>query len=494
MARGAWLVVAVSAGLMLAPAGSANAQPRIHASLVEDINPGVERSIPDGFVPIDDTSVLFSAFEPTSGRELWLSTGPYIASTTDVVKDINPGSAGSFPSRLTKAGRAVFFAADDGTTGQELWKTDGTAEGTALVKDIRSGPDRSLPIQLTDVNGTLFFSADDGLAGRELWKSDGTAQGTVLVKDIFPGVPVASSHVIELTDVNGTLFFSAIDATGFAELWKSDGTAEGTVLVKDIDPVGGSDPSQLTNVGGTLFFLASDGVTGAELWKSDGTAEGTVLVKDIHPVGSSLPTGLTNVRGTLFFVASDPDHGRELWKSDGTAEGTVLVKDITPGPDSSFPNNPFVVGDVSLLDVGPMLFFAASDPDHGRELWKSDGTAKRTVLVRDINAGPGHSIPNAPGSRGDVISANLTAVDDTVIFRAFDPVHGLEPWRSDGSAEGTVLVEDINRGPGNAIPDGTPGTFANVDGTVLFTAANSCIDPTRLRCDFEPWKTAPRIR
>ena len=76
----------------------------------------------------------------------------------------------------------------------------------------------------------------------------------------------------------------------------------------------------------------------------------------------------------------------------------------------------------------------------------------------------------------------------------FDPAHGLEPWLSDGTAEGTVLVDDINPGSSASIPEGAPGRFTNVAGTVLFTAADSCIDPTRLRCDFEPWKTVPRIR
>ena len=43
------------------------------------------------------------------------------------------------------------------------------------------------PSSLTGVGGTLFFTADDGIHGRELWKSDGTRAGTVLVKDIHPG-------------------------------------------------------------------------------------------------------------------------------------------------------------------------------------------------------------------------------------------------------------------------------------------------------------------
>ena len=73
-------------------------------------------------------------------------------------------------------------------TGQELWKSDGTAAGTTLVKNIRPGSGTSSsPRELTNVNGTLFFVADDGVTGQELWKSDGTAAGTVLVRDIHPG-------------------------------------------------------------------------------------------------------------------------------------------------------------------------------------------------------------------------------------------------------------------------------------------------------------------
>jgi ELWxxDGT repeat protein len=206
----------------------------------------------------------------------------------------------------------LFFRADDGTSGSELWMSDGTADGTVMVKDINPGSDSSYPYYLTEVNGRLFFSPYDGNNGRELWMSNGTADGTVMVKDINPGS--GSSYPLYLTEVNGTLFFSPDDGTSGSELWLSNGTADGTVMVKDIKPGSGSSyPSYLTNVNGTLFFRANGGTSGSELWMSDGTADGTVMVKDINPgSGSSYPSYLTEANGTLFFRADDGTNGQEL--------------------------------------------------------------------------------------------------------------------------------------------------------------------------------------
>ena len=51
-----------------------------------------------------------------------------------------------------------------------MWKSDGTPGGTTLVTNINPGLSPSFPLNLTNVNGTLFFTADDGVNGRELWK------------------------------------------------------------------------------------------------------------------------------------------------------------------------------------------------------------------------------------------------------------------------------------------------------------------------------------
>ena len=82
----------------------------------------------------------------------------------------------------------MLLAANDGATGLELWKTDGSAMGTVLVKDINPGAGNSFPgaggtpfpSELAFFNGAWFFSADDG-TGPKLWKSDGTQAGTMRV-------------------------------------------------------------------------------------------------------------------------------------------------------------------------------------------------------------------------------------------------------------------------------------------------------------------------
>jgi ELWxxDGT repeat protein len=110
------------------------------------------------------------------------------------------------------------------------------------------------------------------------------------------------------------------------------------------------------------------------------------MVKDLNlGVAAANPSGLTSVDGTLFFKADDGIHGRELWKTDGTAAGTVLVADTNPGSAGSFP--PFD-STRDIVGFNGMVFFAADGGVHGVELWRSDGTEAGTVLVADINPGP----------------------------------------------------------------------------------------------------------
>jgi ELWxxDGT repeat protein len=94
------------------------------------------------------------------------------------VKDLTPSAEGSYPFSLTAVGSTLYFSASSPQTGSELWKTDGTANGTVLVAEVASGSVGSYPSSVTEVAGTLFFVADDGVHGDELWKVDSPAQQT----------------------------------------------------------------------------------------------------------------------------------------------------------------------------------------------------------------------------------------------------------------------------------------------------------------------------
>ena len=248
-----------------------------------------------------------------------------------MVKDIRSGSFGSNLGELTAVGNTLYFRADDGVHGNELWKSDGTTTGTVMVTDIHAGLDNSLPQELipidTDGDGesdTLYFKAYVQTYGTELWKSDGTAAGTVMVKDIYSGNQ--AGNPTGLTLVDNTLYFRAYDGTNGYELWKSDGTAAGTVMVKDINSGGHSYPGSFTGCS-TVYFGADDGINGYELWKSDGTAVGTVMVKDINTGSEDSYQGSIMCMGsTLFFTVYDfTQQALHIWKTDGTAAGTVMV-------------------------------------------------------------------------------------------------------------------------------------------------------------------------
>ncbi len=173
------------------------------------------------------------------------------------------------------------------------------------------------------------------------------------------------------------------------------------------------------------------------------------LVKDIaptpFPLGSN-PRDYVEVNGLTFFSADTPEHGTELYATDGTQAGTYLIKDIFPGSVGSRPTN--------LINVSGMLYFRANDGIIGEELWTSDGTAAGTVPIKDIHAG-----------LSDSSLADLTNSNGKLFFRANDGVNGFELWTSDGTPGGTLLVKDINTGG-----DGSPAELTDVNGTLFFRA------------------------
>src|SRR4051812_5311889 len=176
--------------------------------------------------------------------------------------------------------------------------------------------------------------------------------------------------------LNGDVYFAAHQgspgyATYEAEVWKTDGTAAGTRMVKDILPGWfGTNPGEYAVLGNQMLFTADDFIQGREVYVTDGTEAGTHMVVDLQPGSgwpgnSSLAEYLTVSNGQVFFAARAPGHPASLWKTDGTAGGTVVVKDMTPPTGAAGPN--------SLTDVNGTLFFTCANSPEGRALWKTDG-------------------------------------------------------------------------------------------------------------------------
>jgi ELWxxDGT repeat protein len=238
------------------------------ATMVKDIDPG-NSAVPAELTDANGT-LLFSADNGTHGVELWKSTGPaYDSGSTSMISDINTtAGADSNPTHLTNVGGNVFFEAEDTGSDFELFKS-GPPYSSSTKIDVNPGGS-SDAAGLVDIGGTLFFQATGaGTTGSELWKSDGgpVNGGTNLVADINP---TASSTPSEITGVGDQIFFRANDGVADRELWKSAPPFTSATRVADIRPgPAASDPVFLTDVNGTLFFRANDGVTGGrELFKA----------------------------------------------------------------------------------------------------------------------------------------------------------------------------------------------------------------------------------
>jgi MYXO-CTERM domain-containing protein len=372
------------------------------------------------------------------------------ASTPTVVREINPGtdssSDESAPAPFAVLDGVAYFRANDGTSGFELWRSDGTAAGTYLVKDIRVGMGWGFPTNIAVVNGKLFFNAFDSTngTGSQVWTSDGTAAGTIKLGDTYPTLPASpfSDLPTGFTALNNNTVVFTAPSTNGVELYKTDGTPGSVTLVKDIHP-GATDsyPTGLTKFGNKLYFTADEeyelidgfAVFNRELYATDGTAAGTSRVADINPgIAPSRPSQYTPLGDWLYFTATTEAHGVELFSTDGTAAGTTLAVDLNPGGDGSGPQN--------LRTYNGRLLFTAYTPASGEELFSSDGTAAGTRLVRDINPG------------GDSFANGFVDFQGKVYFQATSDALGSELWTSDGTEAGTSLVVDLFAGADGSAP------------------------------------------
>jgi ELWxxDGT repeat protein len=457
----AWFIFMLAIVLPVGVVQPVKAAEGATAELVKDIVLGDGFSDPQILAEFQGL-LLFEAYTPATGRELWRSDGT--ANGTSLLKDIWPEQTTTQARDIEPVAEfngAYYFRARN-AAGVQLWKTDGTVAGTVAVATTSPTGSSDTTVGGVVFNNRLFFLVDGGSqygAQSTLWSTDGTSAGTVPL--VYAGHE--PDVVEELLVANGKLFFAVgdvgqEDGVSREAVYSTDGTVAGTVKLLEND---GGGIGQLIALGNKVVFSARIPGLGNELWQSDGTLAGTTVVIDLAAgqtsgvsISSSAPFKFNNA---VYFVGTNRADGvdDELWRSDGTAAGTYRVKDIFPGPDDSSIENP-VVGD-------SFFYFTAITSTAGRELWRSDGTEAGTVQVKDIT-------PGATGANPRLLVAN----GDLLFFTVGGSITNLTLWRSDGSEAGTVEVKLLGSptfaqfGPLVVAPGGIVFLYNNGEGKQIW--------------------------
>ena len=331
--------------------------------------------------------------------------------------DINPGSGSSYPMNFVEFDGYVYFSADDGTHGYELWRSDGTM--TEMVADFAASGDSFGPHDFAIYDGKLYFSGETNDVGEELFSFDG--QAIQQVSDIRPGG--VDSNPRSLTVFNDKLYFGADSGSYGEELFVYDGqTVE---LVSDINPgEADSGAREMVVYNNEMYFLAYTPSTGVELHKFDGTS--VQLVAEIIPGsdGTNANARFTEYNGQLYFFADDGVHGKELWEYDGVNPPSMVadINGVTAQPGN---NNADSVGVTSVGETpivfNDKLYFAATDSGgYDVELFSYDGTAIEKIEINPYPVGSPAVTTSGSNPR------YFTIFDNQLVFAANDgPNYGI---------------------------------------------------------------------
>jgi ELWxxDGT repeat protein len=447
--------------------------------------------------------------EPSSAFYQLNLAGESVELRPAFVKDINVGpDSSAVPGKMVNIGGLLYFAANDGVNGVQLWRTDGTGIDGSLNDKAEDGTERLTNSPFTSISnltvanigGTnvIFFAGRTADAGTELWRWD-AVNGASLVKDISPGSTSSDVGVnTGIVALNNRIFFGVAEREegasdeepGILNLWTSDGTEAGTQRVEISGfSLFGTVPENLTVVGDKLYLTAFDDSAQQRLFMID-VSGGNVNVTQVagqNDLNAGTINNLTNVNGRLYFTASGAavggsDRGNELWRLSDTGEVEELA-DIVPGAGGA-------IGISNLTVLGNTVYFTANDNASGSELWQmviDPTTGDTTVsLAADINT----TATNA-GSNPQ----QLTVVNGQLYFIANDGINGSGLWRYDPAAamNPASLVEFEDNGSFNPVafnfgvsPDSTPGSLIAVGDFLYFKASREATGS-------ELWRVSPLL-
>jgi ELWxxDGT repeat protein len=322
--------------------------------------------------------------------------------------------SGTFKSTLVIIGDSMYFTATSTDYGDELYITDGTAEGTRLVKDINPGNADASPRYLVALNGKLYFQADDGTNGVELWESDGTSDGTIMVADIYSGAESSAPDMLTVLGdkiiFRATTIASSADAQKWIHLY--DPALETASLVSEIQA----------------------------------RIDGDAVIPRIQ---------VDNKHNVAYFIGEPVGENQEVYKTDGTPAGTGKIFDVTPEILGSSNIQWLFVHDDSVLvwrQKTPRKYAGADSVNYlehlSEQIWITDGTAGNTNMLIHMNKNVA-----GDGNGTNTQLAYPVSYNGKLYFRADNGVNGVELCESDLTEEGTFQIQDILPGDGSSWPE-----------------------------------------
>lgn len=367
---------------------------------------------PSDFLPY--SAWTFFAADGSLGRELY-AYAPDIG-VFELHTDLYEGLEGSNPTSLiVNDSRRIFFAASNGPDNRELFTffPDNGEPRPTVVHEIHP-TSSSNPEEIISHGDYVYFVANDGVHGRQIWRTRGE-ESTEMVTDSLP--ETESSHPRDLAFLFGRLYFTAIGESGRRTLFSINPGVEQEPIPIEVDPsleLGEMMVAGEPNAAESVVYLTATGIDGRPVWfEYDPMTDDGIFEVDMGSVEYSNPQELTCFGDYVYFRATHPELGTELYEYYYDASGDKLrVFDINEGEEGSNPQN---------LDVYPgylyhpaMLHFSADDGDLGQELYGYDPEDQdKPRLLADIVPGAEGSSPDhfSP-ARGELFSFFSAAIED----------------------------------------------------------------------------------
>ncbi len=421
---------------------------------------------------LPDRFYFISSGLPLYDQQLWVSDGT--AQGTRAVDSSNLQFPGDVQS-LAAAGNVPIL-----TSGNLLWAIDPGTE--TVVPDTFTGAQPGYPNQppadtAVSLGGVVIsLGTNDFFTSTQLWRSDGTPAGTYHLADVnlasAPNFILQPLPINMLVTFNGRALTVARDTSGNLQLLSTDGTINGTVpllgLPAPSDSVG-SDLIPFQAINNIFYFAVPNDASGEtwSIWRTDGTSAGTKR--------TSLPAIPISVVGlTQFFGA-----GSRVFVVPGSETQTPTLLVYDPATDITHTIDSLAIPAYeSAVASAERLYFSVNDQKVGLEPWVSDGTAQGTYRVRDLN--PEWS--DYPSNPDQFVDFN-----GKLAFTADEASHGRELWISDGTEHGTQLLSDVAPGPAASNP-----TELTVRGRDLFFFATDATGAQRFM-KLHAGKTKPEV-